>query len=150
MLNLSLVKETRVVRCVNSTAAGITVIDGSSVDCAGYQGVLFVAQIGALTATQVTELKAQHSLDNGVDDAFADLAGSHVGPMLDTQSDLMLLLDVYRPQKRYVRPVVVRGTADAAIDSVIAILYGPEHEQPPVDATVADELYLVSPAAGTA
>jgi hypothetical protein len=62
----------------------------------------------------------------------------------------MLLLDVYRPAKRYVRPVVVRGTADAAIDGVIAILYGPEKEPPTADATVAASVYLPFAVAGTA
>jgi len=35
----------------------------------------------------------------------------------------MLVLDVYRPAKRYVRPVVLRATANAVIDGVIAIQY---------------------------
>jgi hypothetical protein len=151
MLDLSLVLETKTTRVSNAVAAGTTTIDCASVDMTGFEGVAFVACFNALTATQVTELKAQQSSDNGVNNAFADLANSIVGPLADADSNLCLLLDVFRPTDRYVRPVIVRGTANAAIDSVIAIQYGPSRQPTTQDpTTVAASLYLASPQEGTA
>ena len=54
----------------------------------------------------------------------ADLAGSAVS-IADSDDNKLLVLDIHRPAERYVRAVVTRGTADATIDGVIAILYGP-------------------------
>jgi hypothetical protein len=114
----------------------------------GFEGVMFLAAVGALTATQVTELKAQSAPDNST---FNDIAGSHVGPLADANSNCVLLLDIYRPQQRYVRPVVVRGTANAVIDGVFAIQYGAKVQPTTNDpTTVIGGVYLKSPALGTA
>lgn len=60
------------------------------------------------------------------------------------------MLDVFRPGKRYVRPVVTRGTANAVIDSVIAIRYNLRKAPPSAHSTVAVGETHVSPAEGTA
>lgn len=142
-------KACRVVRVMNAVAAGVTDQNGTSVDTLGYEGVAFVAAFGALTAGAVTSLKAQQSSDNGVADAFADLKGTGV-PLPDSGSNKVLILDVFRPRERYVRPVIDRETANAAIDGVYAILYGAAEEPVEHDASVqASELH-VSPAEGVA
>lgn len=150
MLNLSLLKGCKVTRLINSTAAGTSVINGTGLDMTGFDGVLFIGSFGALTATQVTSLKAQQSSDNGSSDAYDDLAGTNVGPMADGDGNKMLLLDILRPRKRYVRPVVVRGTANAVIDSVVAIQYAAFTEPTTQPTSVSASEYWVSPAEGTA
>lgn len=113
-------------RAVNATAAGITTVNGSSYDLVAtaggpYDAVMAKAHLGALTATQQTVLKLQVSNDNST---WTDLAGSHQGPPADADGNKMLITDVYRILGyRYVRPVVVRATANAAIDSVDVTLY---------------------------
>ncbi len=150
MLNLSLLKGCKATRLVNSTAAGTTTISGTGLDMEGFEGVIFIAQFGALTATQVTSLKAQQSSDNGVTDDWSDLAGTSTGPLADGDGNKKLMLDIYRPNKHYVRPVVPRATANAVIDSVIAIQYGAKTEpttQP--TGSVSASKYVVSPTEGT-
>lgn len=150
-MHMLLSENCRVSRVVNGTAAGTTVVNGTSVDMAGWDGVLFVALIGALTATQVTRLKAQQSDDNGSADAFADLASSATPAMADGDSNEVVLLDVFRPSERYVRPVVVRGTANAVIDGVFAIQYrGRTLPVTQDSSTVQSLVKLVSPDEGTA
>lgn len=132
------------VRCVNSTAAGTTTVNGSSIDLqAGpglFTGCKFTCLLGTLTATQVTKLKAQGSDDNST---WTDLTDDALGGTLvtdaaaDADSNDMLVLDIFRPRHRYLRPVVVRGTANAVIDGVIAQLYHAPMEPVAVDATVA-------------
>ena len=60
------------------------------------------------------------------------------------------MTDLFRPQKRYVRAVVTRGTANAVIDGVIALQYSPRVEPVTNDTTVKSTKLLVSPDAGTA
>lgn len=140
----------KVTSVLAAVAAGTTAQNGSSVDMAGWEGVIFIARVGALTATAVTSLKAQQSSDNGSSDAFADLAGS-LQSWADDDDGKCIVLDVKRPQERYVRPVLSRGTANAVIDGIIAIQYGPRTKDTSDDATtVLSRLQLVSPAEGTA
>ena len=119
---LNLGKSTKVSRPINSTTAGLTAINGSAVSMAGFDAIMFICAMGALTATQVTKLKAQGgALSDGSD--AADITGAATAAAADADSNKLLVLDVVRPQYAYVRPVVVRGTANAAIDGVIAIQY---------------------------
>ena len=120
---MHLLDDIAVDRLSNAVAAGSTDSNGSGVSLAGYDGVLFIALLGTLTANQVTSLKAQQSSDDGSSDAYTDIEGSSTDPMDDADSNKLLLLDVFRPQEEYVRPVVERATANAVIDGVIAIRY---------------------------
>lgn len=113
----------KVSRPVNATAAGTTAINGTGYDMQDFEGIVFICAMGTLTATQVTSLKAQGSADNSV---WADISGATTAAAADGDSNKVLLLDVYRPQQRYVRPVVNRATANAVIDGVVAIQYGPK------------------------
>src|SRR5512137_2383079 len=132
-MNLS--KGVKVARVLNGVAAGTTEQTGSVVDMQGFEGVQFVALFGALTATQVTSLKVQQgSLGDGSD--MADLAGSLHTALADADGNKCLVTDLFRPQKRYVRCVVERGTANAVIDGTIALLYGPRVEPVAKDVTV--------------
>jgi len=124
----------KIVRCSNAVAAGTTAVNGTGVDTSGYEGVLFIAQLGALTATNVTTLKAQSSTDDGSSDAYADMSGESKAAA-DTESSKILYLDVADPLERWVRPVLTRATANAVVESVIAVLYGPKKMPTAQDAT---------------
>ena len=118
----NIVGYSKLVRTINATAAGTTAVNGSAIDMSGWDGISFIAAFGTLTATQVTSLKAQGGAASNLSDA-ADLAGTSTGTMADGDSNKALALDVYRPRQRYIRVVVVRGTANAVVDGVVAILY---------------------------
>ena len=141
----ALLEGVKITRVSNAVAAGTTVVNCSSVDMLGFEGVLFVVLAGTLTANQVTDLKAQQSSDDASSDDFTDLVGQP-GPMDDDDDNQALALNVHRPMKRYVRPVVERATANAVIDGVIAIQYGPDNKPTVQDvATVAGSLTIVEP-----
>src|SRR5512137_837557 len=146
-MNLS--KAVKVARVLNGVAAGTTEQSGSVVDMQGFEGVQFVALFGALTATQVTSLKVQQgTLADGSD--MPDLAGSLHTALADADGNKCLVTDVYRPQKRYVRAVVTRGTANAVIDGVIALQYSARVQPITNDSTVKATKLLISPDEGTA
>ncbi len=135
-----------------AVAAGTTLITpASGVNLAGFQGVLFVGLFNTLAAGAVTSMKAQGSYTNGVSDAYADIASSHITvPQAD--SNMVALIDVYRPLKPWVLPVIVRGTGNATVDGILAILYGAENIPTVNDAATIIGLTLVtdSTPAGTA
>ena len=149
MVSGALLESIKVKRVMNAVAAGTTDQNSTEVDMQGWDGVLFIATFGALTATQVTQIKAQQDVVTGMAGA-ADLAGTLVGPLADGDGNKCLALDIYRPQERFVRCVVDRGTANAVIDGVLAIQYKGRLTPTIQDATVAFAEKWSSPAEGTA
>lgn len=144
-------ESTEFIRVSNAVAAGTTNVDCTAVDCSDCDGVLFIAAFGALTTNAVTALKANQSNNSGGSpDDFTDLAGSSVA-VADDQDNKVAVLDVCRPGKRYVRATVVRGTANAVIDSVVAIKYKLRKSAAVQGSTViATSKVVTTPAEGTA
>ncbi len=137
-------------KAIDATAAGTTNIDShlKVVDMEGFDGVLFIASIGALTATQVTSLTAQGSTLSDGSDA-TDLKGTASGNMADADSNKLLILDLYQPQFRYISVTVKRATANAVINCVIAIQYQGRLAPITQPATVSKSKIVVAAVAGT-
>ncbi len=144
-----LTNATKTIRVMNAVAAGVTDQNSSIVDMKGFEGVRFIALFGALTATQVTQIKVQQDTD-AAGGTMADLAGTNTGPLADGDGNKMLVTEIVRPRERYVRCVVDRGTANAVIDGVIAELFGPGTEPVTKDSSVAFQEVSLAPAEGTA
>ena len=144
-----LLEETKTTRVVNATVAGTGDVNGTVLDMAGFDGVLFIAAVGMLTVNNVTTLKAQQDTVQGFGGG-ADLEGTEVA-ITDADDDQLIMLDVFRPVEQFVRCVVTRTTANAVVDSVIAIQYSVRDLATTQDATtVAASEKHVSPAEGTA
>lgn len=133
-------------RVMNAVAAGTSDQNGTGVDCAGYDGVVFICAMGSITAGAVTSVKAQQSSDDGSADTYDDLAGSAV-TIPDDGDNGIFWIDVRAPRKRYVRPVVERGTQNAVIDGIVALRY--RNVKVPVTQTATGEKHY-HPAEGTA
>ncbi len=145
---LALAKNTKITRVMNAKAAGATAQNGTAVDMQNWEGVMFVALFGALTATQVTSIKAQQSTAKS--SGFSDLENTEVGSLDDDDGNKALVLDIKNPRERYVRCVVSRATANAVIDGVVAIQYGPRKMPAAHDSTVVASEAHAGPAEGTA
>jgi hypothetical protein len=120
----------RVDRVMNAVAAGTTDQTSSAVDMFadnGYDEVTFLALFGTLTANQVTSLRVQQSDDDGSADAYSDILGSASAALADADSNKCLAVTV-RPQKRYVKCIIDRATANAVIDGMLAIQSKPRKQ----------------------
>jgi hypothetical protein len=146
---MQLGKNCKITRVMNAVAAGTTDQNSSVVDMQNWEGVLFIAFFGTLTATQVTLLKAQQGEQADGSD-MADLAGTATPALADADSNKCLALDIKNPRERYVRAVIDRGTANAVIDGMVAIQYGPRKAPTSHDSSVKTFEGHVSPAEGTA
>ena len=69
--------------------------------------------------------------------------------MTGVQTCALPIFDIRRPRKRYVKPIVDRGTANAVIDGVIAILYRADFTPTPQHSTASAVNLLNQPAEGT-
>ena len=140
-MNLS--KHVKISLVQNYLADGATDPDSDSVDMSGFDGVMFVGNIGAQAAAATAEMKAQQSED---DITFNDLEGAVVVSPVESV-DKFLVLDVYRPLERYVRTVLTRGgTGDSEWGATFAIQYMASKKPTDHDlAKLAAETFSVSP-----
>lgn len=144
----NLLKDAEIQRVMDSVAAGQAANTSSEVDMAGFDAVMFICLIGAVTATGTVTMKIQQDTATGMASA-ADLEGTAIAADSD-DDDLLLVTDLIRPQERFVRAVVTTATANGEIDGVIAIKYRAKNRPTTQGATVVDSELHLSPAEGTA
>jgi hypothetical protein len=147
MSNIS--TDTKITRVLNAVAVGTTNQNGSILDMEGFEGVEFILLGGTITDGNLS-IKAQDGAAANLSDAN-DLANTLV-TLQNTDDNKAAVLDIFKPLKRYIRPVIVRGGATGAvIDGVIAIQYKSRTKPTTNDATTvgATETWI-SPADGTA
>ena len=129
-------------------AAGITNVTSEPVDTAGYDGVRFIVGFGAIVAGAVTSIKARQGAAANMSDG-ADLAGT-AQTVADSDDNKVRVVDIYRPQERYVDLVTLRATQNSTIDFLVAELYSGRRQPVTQDATVAGSEVHASPSEGTA
>lgn len=135
----------------NVVAAGTgDTLTSTSVDTLLYTTVAFIALFGALVAGAVVTFKLQHSNDDGVTDAYTDIAGTaQTIPVADAGK--MIASSIFKPSKRYIRVVITRATSNATVDSLIALLGLPVNAPVAFGATVSGTPeFFNSPASGAA
>lgn len=126
-------------------SANTTDVNGTGVNMAGYEGVIFIAKYGTAAADNVLLLEG--SSDDAGSDAYAELTGTQLGA---GASDEVQWVEIYRPGEKWVRCVAERGTSSTLL-GIVAIQYGAASQA--VDNTIAGTIhgeYHVSPAEGTA
>lgn len=134
----------------SAVAAGSTdITDAVAIDMANYEGVRFIFSFGAIVAGAATSVAACGKDTNSPTPGTDDLAGTKI-TVVDTADDTIVILDIFQPQHRYVRPFVKRATQNAVLNCIIAERYGPRKLPITQDGTVTDQKTKVSPALGTA
>lgn len=129
-------------------AAGATAVTSDIVDCAGYDGVRFILAMGAITTNAVTSVKVQQNTANSTS-GMADIVGSSV-TIADSDDNKMIIIEIIKPQERYLQVVTSRATQNAVIDGLYAEFFNPRTKPVTQDSTVATLEVHASPIEGTA
>ena len=133
-----------------AVAAGSTdITDAAVADMQNWEGVRFIFSFGAITGSAATSVAACGKDTNSPTPGTDDLAASKI-TVVDTADDTLIILDIFQPRHRYVRPFVKRATQNAVLNCIITERYGPRKLPVTKDATVTDQKVMVSPAVGTA
>ncbi|MGV8832967.1 MAG: hypothetical protein ACOH2N_13400 [Devosia sp.] len=129
-----------------SAAAGTTELTTDVIDMAGWHGVAFIAHLGDVTTGSVLGFVADHSDedDGGWDDLEGPLAFTAGASDADNK---LLVLDLVRPAKRFVRARLSRTVANAVLGGVVAVKYGPTFSPVTQGATVLASATLANPTA---
>jgi hypothetical protein len=133
---LNVLNDAKLVKISNGAAAGQTPVTSNTLDTAGYNSVLLVADLATVVSGAVIQLTAQDGVQaNGSDAAnitattgpFAAAGATVQTPALTDSggatSNKLVALDVIKPQKRYVTAVLTRTTQNVTVNSLWALLY---------------------------
>lgn len=128
-------------------AANTTAITGTTLDMAGWDGVLILVRMGTITSGAVTSIKAMQGTTTS---PTTDLEGTSQ-TIADTATDKHFYIDLFRPSKRYVALYVSRGTQNAVVASASYIQYRSNSPLPnSTHGTGVTGEAFVTPAEGTA
>lgn len=140
----SLSKATKITRISAGAVDGQGDVTSSILDMSGWEGVIFIAELGDVDDTCVLTLTCEQGDALLMGDAAA-LTGTTTFTADATSGDdkVMTLEEIY-PTERYVRAVLGRATANAIVDSILAIQFGAATKPTTHDATtvVASESYI--------
>jgi hypothetical protein len=107
----------------NAASTGDT-LNSSIIDMAGFSAVMGIVALGDVTDTAVLTLKAYvGKTSNLADGAYLTNTATVTAGATDSDDNLLVLDVADVGSYRYVRFDLVRATANAAIDSAIAIKY---------------------------
>lgn len=137
--------EVKIDKVADGASSAGTAVTSSAIDMLGYDAVCLFAQIA--TANAGNYLKAQQSSDDGSADDYTDLAGSKV--VADNGADVVVL-DIRRPTKRYLKGIIIRGGANTVTGDMYAVRYN-SRKFPQVNDVLntLNLVQLIGPAEGT-
>lgn len=143
---LSLLKESKIITVENSVGAGQATTVGEIIDTAGFGAACFVYKLGAVVDGAAVTLKIYQDSDSGMA-TVKELSGASAAiATASSDGEQMLVIDVIKPAKRYLRPTIVSATQNVEIDSAFCFLYNPDVIPVTQPATVDVGTLVVSPA----
>jgi len=121
-----------------------TDIDGTPVDMDGFEGVLFVMPVIATSATTdsilgIVGAGSASSAGTFVDYTTATGAVKMLTTGANFGDDMLLVLDLYNPSERWVRPTIF-GSSEVMHGSCVSIRYG-NRRGVVVQSTATDGVY---------
>ena len=135
---MSLLKNVKVAYVAGSSAAATTEVLSTVLDMTGYDGVMFVALLGDVTATSVLTLTAKGNTANSTSSptpVTQKATAAFTAGATDADS-AALIVDVYDPALRYMFASLTRTVANAVVNGIVAIQYKAEYRPTTQDATV--------------
>ena len=135
---MNLNKAIKITRAANSSAAAQTEVLTSVLDMQGFDGVMFVALLGDVTATSVLTLTAKGNTASSTSSPtpVTQVATAAFTAGASDADNKALVLDVYDPALRYVFASLTRTVANAVVDGIVAIQYMADLRPTTQDATV--------------
>lgn len=110
-------------------AAAQNKVTSDILDMAGYEGVVFIAGLGTIIEAGTIDVYPEQNTVNSVS-GMAELAGTAAYTVTAAAAALTkscIIVDVYKPQERYVQCNITPATQNAVILGIVAIRYnGPK------------------------
>lgn len=147
-MQLNFLHDMKLIAVANAAVAGTTLLTTDVVDTQGFDSIAFVVKLGDVTDTCELTLAGKTNSANSTSSptptTLADTVTFTAGA--SDADNKLLVLDLHKPRDRYVFATLARGTANAIVDGVFALIYN-AHEKPlTIDATVIASAFVNDPA----
>ncbi len=128
---------------VKALIASANNTDGNTaiLDMSGFDGVIFITPVTTATTGSVVTLTVEANTANS-DSGMAAITGA-AATKTSPADGTLLVVDVYRPQKRYVQGVITSATQVATFGASIAIQYSGSKMPISEATTIADQTVVV-------
>ena len=135
---MSLLKNVKVAYAAGAAAAAQTEVLSTVLDMTGYDGVMFIALLGDVTATSVLTLTAKGNTASSTSSPspVTQKASTEFTAGASDADSTAIVVDVYDPAVRYMFASLTRTTANAVVNGIVAIQYKAEYRPTTQDATV--------------
>lgn len=141
----NLLKECKIVAISPDAAAAQTDVEPVTIDMSGFRSICVIASLGDVADTCALHLKLKVSATNAAGTAIAGTSAVTAGA--SNYDDKLMILDVKNVPHRYATPSLARGTANAALNAIIAILYNGRDCPVTQGSDVMSAVSLANPAA---
>ena len=118
---ISLLKDALITRVVNETAAGTSAINGTALDMQGFDSILVVALLGAVTDGSVMTLSVLSNPTNSNSGGTTEVAGDPTTAA--ASSNKVMAVECLRPSQRYVYANFTRSAQNAEVNGILAIQF---------------------------
>lgn len=125
-------------------------LTSAAIDMAGFEGAIVLFKLGTVTSTGHAKCYLQQSSDDGSTDGYSDILASSKTSVGDASTTKTIAIEIINPQKRYIKALIDRTTANVVIDSVIVLKFGAKNMPVTQGSTVDGSTQLVAPIEGTA
>lgn len=105
------------------TASTNDTLSGDILDLQNCDSAIGICELGDVTNGAVVSLKAYTGDNSALTDGAYETVYATVTATATSADNKLLVLDVVKPGKRYCRFDVVRATANAVVDGVVALRY---------------------------
>ena len=122
---MQLVNEVKFDRIMDQQAGGVTEVNTSIIDTANYNGVNFCVILGNVVDNARIDVQCQgNNIESDI--GMVNLNGA-VASIESASGDAnkIIILDVYKPMKRFIRLRIARTVQNSQIQAVIATKYEP-------------------------
>ena len=130
---MNLIKNTKITTALDY-ASGTASRNGAILDMQGFEGVLMIVKFATIATSAVGDIHAEQDSASG-GGTMADLTGTAIA-VADNDDHQIFIIDLYRPQERYVRAVVTKDASNAMAEEAIYLQYGAK--ELPIDNNVTD------------
>jgi hypothetical protein len=139
----NLLKDCLIVKASNGAAAGTSEVDSSIIDLGsvggvgGFDAITWIVDLGTVTSTCVLTAQAQQNSLNQTSGMANVGTAATITDAGGATSNKLLVTEVIVPSKRYHRLALTRTTANAVVNTIIAILHRSKDRPVTPDASVA-------------
>ena len=135
---MNMLKHCKITVVEAAATAATTELVTDVLDMSGYEGVMFIALTGDVTASSVLTLTVKANSANSVSSPtpVTQKATAALTAGATDSDSKALVVDVYKPPLRYVFGSLTRADQNAVIGGILAIQYGARNMPTTQDATV--------------